>query len=84
MTPWTPAFSSVAEWVAMGQHGPYVWTCWGVTVLSILAVTLYLPHERRRFWRDEAARQRRLATRAHQARLTDPDSDASNDAERVP
>ncbi len=58
-----PAFSSLGDWLAMGGHGPYVWTAWGLTLLAVVAVSLYLPHERRRFWRDEAARQRRHAMR---------------------
>jgi heme exporter protein D len=63
----TPAFASVGEWLAMGQHGPFVWSSWGLTLLAVVAVSLYLPWERRRFWREESARQRRQVQRARQA-----------------
>lgn len=59
----TPAFESVGAWLAMGHHGVYVWSCWLLTLGCLVAVSVYLPHERRRFWRDEAARQRRQVRR---------------------
>lgn len=52
-------FSSFSEFIAMGNHGFYVWTSYGVT-LVVLAVNVALPLlARRRYLQDEARRLRR-------------------------
>ncbi len=35
-------FDSFAEFLAMGKHGAYVWTCFAITV-SVLLLNLVLP-----------------------------------------
>lgn len=52
------AFNSFAEFLAMGKHGPYVWSCFGIT-LAVLALNLALPwFARKRYLKQEARRLR--------------------------
>ncbi len=52
-------FESFAEFVAMGKHGAYVWSAYGIT-LAVLALNVALPVlARRRYLKDEARRLRR-------------------------
>ena len=53
------SFSSFAEFLAMGGHGPYVWSAYGIS-LAVLALNVALPIlARRRYLQDEARRLRR-------------------------
>jgi heme exporter protein D len=53
------SFASFAEFIAMGNHGPYVWTAYGIS-LAIIALNVLLPLlARRRYLQDEARRMRR-------------------------
>jgi heme exporter protein D len=53
------SFSSFAEFIAMGNHGLYVWTSYGIS-LAVLALNVALPMlARRRYLQDEARRLRR-------------------------
>lgn len=36
-----PYFNSFAEFVAMGKHGAYVWSAWGVVVFMTLFFIVY-------------------------------------------
>jgi heme exporter protein D len=52
-------FSSFSEFIAMGNHGLYVWTAYGVS-LVVLILNVALPiMARRRYLQDEARRLRR-------------------------
>lgn len=52
-------FSSFSEFIAMGNHGLYVWTSYGIS-LAILVLNVALPVlARRRYLQDEARRLRR-------------------------
>lgn len=52
-------FASFSEFLAMGTHGPYVWSAYGIS-LAILALNVVLPIlARRRYLQDEARRLRR-------------------------
>lgn len=52
-------FSSFSEFIAMGNHGLYVWTSYGIS-LAILVLNAALPvMARRRYLQDEARRMRR-------------------------
>jgi len=52
-------FSSFSEFIAMGNHGLYVWTSYGIS-LAILVLNVALPIlARRRYLQDEARRLRR-------------------------
>ncbi|MGF0334832.1 heme exporter protein CcmD [Ectopseudomonas toyotomiensis] len=53
------SFASFPEFLAMGTHGPYVWSAYGIS-LAILALNVVLPIlARRRYLQDEARRLRR-------------------------
>jgi heme exporter protein D len=53
------SFTSFAEFLAMGTHGLYVWTSFGIS-LAVLALNVVLPLlARRRYLQDEARRLRR-------------------------
>ncbi|MGQ7958394.1 heme exporter protein CcmD [Pseudomonas sp. SP16.1] len=53
------SFSSFAEFLAMGSHGAYVWSAYGIS-LAVLALNVALPIlARRRYLQDEARRLRR-------------------------
>ena len=43
-----PYFYSIQEFLAMGEHGPYVWTSWGITVLAVFSLVFYSLTQRRR------------------------------------
>ncbi|MFG3695611.1 heme exporter protein CcmD [Stutzerimonas stutzeri] len=52
-------FSSFSEFVAMGHHGLYVWTSYGIS-LAVLILNVALPVlAHRRYLQDEARRLRR-------------------------
>ncbi len=53
------SFASFAEFLAMGQHGPYVWSAYGIS-LGVLILNVALPLlARRRYLQEEARRLRR-------------------------
>jgi heme exporter protein D len=53
------SFASFSEFIAMGTHGPYVWSCYAIS-LAVLGLNVALPIlARRRFLQDEARRLRR-------------------------
>jgi heme exporter protein D len=56
------SFASFADFLAMGQHGPYVWSAYGVSILVLLLNVLLPLLARRRYLQDEARRLRREAT----------------------
>ncbi|WP_296403609.1 heme exporter protein CcmD [Psychrobacter sp.] len=43
-----PYFYSFQEFIAMGKHGAYVWSSWGITVLAVVGFILYSLSQRRR------------------------------------
>ncbi|GLK91553.1 heme exporter protein CcmD [Pseudomonas turukhanskensis] len=53
------SFASFSEFLAMGHHGLYVWTAYGIS-LAVLALNVALPLlSRRRYLQEEARRLRR-------------------------
>ena len=53
------SFASFSEFLAMGNHGLYVWTSYGAG-LAVLLLNVALPLlGRRRYLQDEARRMRR-------------------------
>ena len=53
------SFASFGEFLAMGNHGLYVWSAYGISLL-VLAVNVAAPFlARRRYLQDEARRLRR-------------------------
>lgn len=59
-------FHSLAEFWAMGGHGPYVWSCFVLALVLVLGNWLALRRARRVFLRDAAARLARTAARKSQ------------------
>lgn len=55
----TPYFHSVAEFIAMGKHGVYVWTCYGLTFLAIIGVVIYSINQRKAVYKDTLTQQAR-------------------------
>ena len=43
-----PYFYTLQEFLAMGKHGVYVWSCWGITVTVIIAFIFYSRQQRKR------------------------------------
>ncbi len=55
------SFNSFAEFLAMGNHGVYVWSSYGIS-LAILLLNVVLPlMTRQRYFKNEARRLRREA-----------------------
>ena len=53
------SFASFTEFVAMGNHGLYVWSAYGISLL-VLGINVAAPLlARRRYLQDEARRLRR-------------------------
>jgi heme exporter protein D len=53
------SFASFSDFIAMGHHGPYVWSCYAIS-LAVLGLNVALPMlARRRYLQDEARRLRR-------------------------
>jgi len=61
------SFSSLADFIAMGNHGLYVWLSYGATLTVILANVMAVRVRRRRFLRESRAieRRTRLEQRTH-------------------
>ena len=55
------SFDSLADFVAMGGHGLYVWLAYGSTILVVVANVLSVGFARRRYFRQARALERRLA-----------------------
>ncbi|UYO75336.1 heme exporter protein CcmD [Halomonas qinghailakensis] len=53
------AFSSLNEFFAMGGHGPYVWSAWGITALLMLVIVWHARQERSQLLKGVKRRVRR-------------------------
>jgi len=58
-----PYFYSISEFIAMGKHGVFVWTCWAITVGVILAFIIYSRRQRQALIRQLTIQQARQAQR---------------------
>lgn len=57
------SFDSFGEFLAMGKHGLFVWTAYGIC-LSVLAINVVVPViARRRYLQQEARRLRRESSK---------------------
>ena len=57
------SFASFSDFVAMGHHGLYVWSAYGIC-LAVLALNVALPlAARRRYLQQEARRLRRESSK---------------------
>jgi len=58
-----PYFYSVSEFIAMGKHGVFVWSCWAITVGVVLAFILYSRRQRQALIKQLTIQQARQAQR---------------------
>ena len=59
-----PYFYSVSEFIAMGEHGVFVWSCWVITVGMMLIFIVYSRRQRQALIKQLAIQQARQAQRA--------------------
>lgn len=50
------AFETFADFIAMGKHGPYVWSAYGITAL-VIAANIVAPILRRRALQQDIQRK---------------------------
>ena len=58
-----PYFYSFSEFIAMGKHGVFVWSCWAITVGMMLIFILYSRRQRQSLIKQLAIQQARQAQR---------------------
>ena len=58
-----PYFYSFSEFIAMGKHGVFVWSCWAITVGMMLAFVFYSRRQRQALIKQLAIQQARQAQR---------------------
>ncbi|WP_105244134.1 heme exporter protein CcmD [Psychrobacter sp. Marseille-P5312] len=58
-----PYFYSVSEFITMGKHGVFVWSCWAITVGVVLAFILYSRRQRQALIKQLTIQQARQAQR---------------------
>lgn len=58
-----PYFYSLTEFIAMGDHGVFVWSCWAITVGMIFAFIVYSRNQRKALLKQLAIQQARQAQR---------------------
>ena len=58
-----PYFYSFSEFIAMGKHGVFVWSCWAITVGMMLVFILYSRRQRQALIKQLAIQQARQAQR---------------------
>ena len=57
------SFQSFSDFIAMGHHGPYVWSAYAIS-LVVLAINVAAPIlARKRYLQEEARRLRREASK---------------------
>lgn len=61
-----PYFYSFSEFVAMGKHGVFVWSCWVITVAVMLGFVIYSRLQRRRLLQQLTIQQAIQAQRQQQ------------------
>lgn len=63
----TPYFTSISEFISMGGHGVFVWTCYAITLLAVAVLVVWALSERKS---TIAKINRQLNLTASQSRLT--------------
>ena len=58
-----PYFYSFSEFITMGKHGVFVWSCWAITVGMMLAFVFYSCRQRQALIKQLAIQQARQAQR---------------------
>ena len=59
-----PYLYSVSEFIAMGEHGVFVWSCWAITVGMMLIFIIYSRRQRQALIKQLTIQQARQAQRA--------------------
>ena len=70
-----PYFYSVSEFIAMGEHGVFVWSCWAITVGVMLIFIIYSRRQRQALIKQlsiQQARQAQLAAKTPNPKSTQP------------
>lgn len=62
-----PYFHSIAELIAMGGHGAYVWTSWLLTLLGGVALIFISRSQRKATYREITTQQARQQQRQQRA-----------------
>lgn len=60
-----PYFYSVSEFIAMGDHGVFVWSCWAITVGIMLIFVWYSRRQRQALIKQLIIQQARQAQRGN-------------------
>lgn len=55
----SPYFHNLAEFLAMGEHGRFVWASYGLTLLAIIGLIVHSRSQRRAVYRDTLNQQAR-------------------------
>ena len=65
-----PYFYSVSEFIAMGTHGVFVWSCWAITVGTVFLFVFYSRNQRKTLIKQLTIQQTRQAQRT--SKMTEP------------
>jgi heme exporter protein D len=60
------AFDSWADFIAMGHHGVYVWSCYGLTFAVIVGLLWQAQQDRQQFFQQYQQQMKRDAQSANQ------------------
>lgn len=58
-----PYFKTWTDFMAMGGHGSYVWSCYALTLLFVLGMIFYSRSQRQRLYQDISRQQARQTQR---------------------
>ena len=73
-----PYFYSISEFLAMGEHGVFVWSCWAITVGMMLIFVVYSRRQRQALIKQLAIQQARQAQRTPKVQSSTPISKRPN------
>jgi heme exporter protein D len=59
-----PYFYSLSEFIAMGKHGVFVWSCWAITFGMMFVFIIYSRKQRQALIKQLAIQQARQAQRS--------------------
>jgi heme exporter protein D len=60
------AFDSFADFIAMGKHGVYVWSSYGLTFAIIVGLLWQARQQRQRFFQEQMQQMKREAQNANE------------------